>query len=329
MAGIHSTVLVTVTEYTTVYPESLPTIVSSEIPTLTRSLGSSIQSSSLRVSSSIAGASELTHVILPSGISSSTLSTSHAIPSSSLPSSAILTGTTGIPPLPTAFDPPQPKNATDGEHFEWHSPNNTLLIIFSVALILIALLYIIALLYFVWRYARGHCESCSAKDNEIKKLIMRRSGSGGAIAPVMIWEDVEAQRPVQSRVGLPTPPHEPLQFPRPPPKAATNRTPKCFADRSTKSTVAEMDFIAAHRAETFHKLNSCPSPLSETLSYTDNHDRSGHYSVSPMSSPVKSRTLTPDAHGRRTFATIDSQDPIPGFKNPYAFNHTTRYSRED
>lgn len=315
MADIRSTVLVTVTEYTTVHPESLLTMASSAIPTLTRASGRSMQSSSLSGSS------------LVSSPTLSTLSTSQAIPTqsasrSSLSSSTVLSGVTGLPPLPTAFDPPKPGNATGGQHLEWKSSDNTLLIIFSIAVVLIALAYVIALLYFVWWYARGHCAGCNAKEKEIAKLIMRRSRCGGVVTPVMFLEDVEAQLPVRS------PPPEPLQFPRPLPKAATNRTPKYFADRSTKSTVAELDFIAAHRAEAFDKLNSGPSPLTEILSYTDDHTTLWHHSVSLMSSPVNRTTLTPDTLGSRILTNVDLQDPIPESKNPYALNAATRNSRD-
>lgn len=148
MAANPPVIFVTVTDYTTV-PNTRPTILTKDHPVVHVTLTSyttvpAIKNTNLRASLGI-----LSHTSID-GISATSVLDTTAFSS---------TSSTGQP-----TSPPAPISA-DRSH-----PNNTVPALLLLWLVLIVLFFLCTLIFFAWRFARGHCTHCAEKDKRIQRL---------------------------------------------------------------------------------------------------------------------------------------------------------------
>ncbi|KAF1968147.1 hypothetical protein BU23DRAFT_656899 [Bimuria novae-zelandiae CBS 107.79] len=193
MARNLTTVVVTVTDYTTVYPTLLPTTSNLEVfPSVTQIPPVGTLSPNVSTRPSLSTRSSLsTRTSLSTKPSLSTFKTSirsthisSPTPSSSLhvsfstSVSSSLTTSSEVTALPTGW--PNPSDAPQEKHH-----NNALPILMMIFLVTVALFFLGALVYFAFRLARGHCEDCRGKTAEIIHLKQRLAGKE-PITPAMV-----------------------------------------------------------------------------------------------------------------------------------------------
>ncbi|OAG01083.1 uncharacterized protein CC84DRAFT_1180153 [Paraphaeosphaeria sporulosa] len=195
------TTTLTLTDYTTVFPSSsrpspghtTPKTAMASIPSLavshsyiqSSSASSQILSISLPVSrhssttpssftpsSPISTVSSSLEAILPSFVfqtpTTSTFSSSITSSLSSSSSSSTRSRPIPNPGLPTGWRTPEP--AVE-KHY-----NDVLPILMILWLVFIALFFLGALVYFAWRFARGHCADCNLKTAEVIHLKAQLAG---------------------------------------------------------------------------------------------------------------------------------------------------------
>ena len=220
MAGNHTTIVVTVTDYTTVYPSTHSALTNSE------SLSTTTQHTSLGKTSRVSTVTNLesfpivaapTSDVITRQISStkpthSTLQTSirNSVTQSSGSSSSLLITSSSqsssrstisrVTALPTGW--PRPNTIPDD--MAEKKPNNTVPILMLLFLVFSALFFLGALIYFVYRMFGKPCKGCRRKDAEIAQL-KRRLGAAESVAPrtMQVHEEMPIQNHDQSRHAAP------------------------------------------------------------------------------------------------------------------------------
>ncbi|KAF2450139.1 hypothetical protein P171DRAFT_502491 [Karstenula rhodostoma CBS 690.94] len=211
MASNRITVVVTVTDYTTVFPTSLHTTsIPDATTTLTLTEYTTIwPASSLRTPISDATSSSLAHTTgepssagttSPLSVHSCTRSSSASSPmtSSSLLSKPNNEQQPAVPvpvPAPAPAPAPAPIPAFPSHY------NNALPVLMILCLILIALFFLGALIYFAWRLARGHCADCDLKTADIVHLKQRLAGTE-TVTPEMVRQRERGTMPGVVMMGL-------------------------------------------------------------------------------------------------------------------------------
>ncbi|KAL5419729.1 hypothetical protein PMIN03_000332 [Paraphaeosphaeria minitans] len=195
-----ATTTLIITDYTTVFPSSSekesisdgtstdnPSCSAHTIQESTAASTTSLVASQSWIRSSSTSSPMTSSSIPPSPISRVSSSLEVSLPSfvfptpaacnfSPSPTSTFSTPTTSIssssstpnPDLPTGWPTPEP--AVE-KHY-----NNTLPILMILWLVLTVLFFLGALIYFAWRFARGHCADCDLKTAEIIHLKTRLAG---------------------------------------------------------------------------------------------------------------------------------------------------------
>jgi hypothetical protein len=220
LARNHTTVIVTITDYTTIFPTKLPatsildgastllqtsavhTTVTEYITIFPTTLSSTplpdAASIDTRTHTTRATSPSDTTILAPGRTSTRTSSASIPLLNSSLQASTsaitLLTPTTSTTSsgLPTGWPSPAPEQLVE-KHY-----SNVLPILMILWLIFTALFFLGALIYFAWRLARGHCADCALKIAEIGHLKERLAGQE-LVTPALVRERESAQ---QSNKGL-------------------------------------------------------------------------------------------------------------------------------
>lgn len=177
MAANHANVVVTVTYYTTVHPNPLPTTSDSmEVFPIVSEF-----SSSLEVSPSLT----LSSLVRSSLITKASPTTLETLIRSSLTSSLTSSSTTQVSISESKTTLPTGSSSSIPEGSGIKHDDNALLILMMIWLVLVALLFLGGLVYFAWRFLRGDCEDCRQMTTELATLKRRLAGKE-LITPEMI-----------------------------------------------------------------------------------------------------------------------------------------------
>ena len=177
MADNPSTVVVTVTDYTTVYPTALPSITDLESFPIVAPIQTSVKLSSTFSASqpstllpSVRSSQSSTFVTVPSSSGSLQDSTSLSTPTSR--ASNVTSTVSAASSKSTASTESSTSTAPPGNLVEKH-PDNSVPILMLVVLILVAFFLCGALLYFVYCFFFGERKDCRDKTAEIIRLKKR------------------------------------------------------------------------------------------------------------------------------------------------------------